>query len=149
MSLGSRLSGGSQASAPPPVAQVDALAVGACVLAPYHGEYYEATIEALLTQQRAVVKFDGYGNSEDVAERASRRRYPPAGRSCTTKHPDSPFRDDYGRDRWERPKPPRPAGPPQALRRSRAARRPAAAGRLPRSPINGQPVGGRPTTRRG
>ena len=63
MSLGSRLSGGSQASAPPPVAQVDALAVGACVLAPYHGEYYEATIEALLTQQRAVVKRVSLGDA--------------------------------------------------------------------------------------
>ena len=87
MSLGSRLAGqSSQASAPPPAAHAATLAVGACVLAPYHGEYYEAIVEALLTQQRAIVKFDGYGNSEELprAGCASRRRCPTAGRSSTT-----------------------------------------------------------------
>ena len=150
MSLGSRLSGGSQASAPPPVAQVDALAVGACVLAPYHGEYYEATIEALLTQQRAVVKFDGYGNSEDVA-RAELREPPPLPAGWTKLYDEASgfpfFRETTtGATRWERPKPPRPAGPPP----SSATKPPRPAGPPPRAKlpsiraINGQPVGGRP-----
>ena len=107
MSLGSRLAGqSSQASAPPPAAHAATLAVGACVLAPYHGEYYEAIVEALLTQQRAIVKFDGYGNSEELP-RAELREPPPLPDGWTKQYDSAsgfPFfhETSTGATRWER-----------------------------------------------